>query len=119
MILLAPAYSILAKAAEDAGQPVRYEVFADRTYMDDGQLMPRSQKGAVIHDSDTCVAHVLQMLKANAIVTTNGVHLPCRIDSICVHGDGAEAVATARAVRLALEASGYSLQPLCFSDSDQ
>lgn len=119
MILLAPAYSILAKAAEDAGQPVRYEVFADRTYMDDGQLTPRSQKGAVIHDSDTCVAHVLQMLKANAIVTTNGVHLPCRIDSICVHGDGAEAVATARAVRLALEASGYSLQPLCFSDSDQ
>ena len=47
-----------------------------------------------------------------AIVTANGVHLPCRIDSICVHGDGPEAVSTAQAVRLALETAGYSLEPL-------
>jgi 5-oxoprolinase (ATP-hydrolysing) subunit A len=113
MILLAPAHSILAKAAEDADQPVRYEVFADRTYLDDGQLVPRSCEGAVIHDSQDCVEHVLRMLKAKAIVTTNGLHLPCRIDSICVHGDGPEAVATAQAIRLALEAVGYSLEPLC------
>lgn len=113
MILLAPAYSILAKVAENAGQPVRYEVFADRTYLDDGQLTPRSREGAVIHDSQACVEHVLGMLKAHAIVTANGLHLPCRIDSICVHGDGPEAVATAKAIRLALEAIGYTLEPLC------
>ena len=113
MILLAPAYSILAKVAEDAGQPVRYEVFADRTYLDDGQLTPRSREGAVIHDSQACVEHVLRMLNAHAIVTANGLHLPCRIDSICVHGDGPEAVATAQAIRLALEAAGYTLEPLC------
>jgi len=118
MILLAPAHSALAKAAQDAGQPVRYEVFADRTYLDDGQLTPRSREGAVIHDSQTCVEHVLRMLKAQAIVTTSGLHLPCRIDSICVHGDGVEAVATAKAIRLALEAAGYALVPLCDLSGD-
>lgn len=112
LILLAPPYSALAQAAEEAGQPVRYEVFADRTYLDDGQLMPRSRDGAVIHDSQACVAHVLRMVHAKAIVTASGMHLPCRIDSICVHGDGPEAVATAQAVRLALEATGYTLEPL-------
>jgi len=118
MILLAPAHSALAKAAQDAGQPVRYEVFADRTYLDDGQLTPRSREGAVIHDSQTCVEHVLRMLKAQAIVTTRGLHLPCRIDSICVHGDAVEAVATAKAIRLALEAAGYALVPLCDLSGD-
>ena len=113
MILLAPAHSILAKAAEDVGQPVRYEVFADRTYLDDGQLTPRSREGAVIHDSQRCVDHVLRMINAQAIVSASGLHLPCRIDSICVHGDGVEAVATAKAIRLALEAAGYTLKPLC------
>ena len=113
LVLLAPPYSTLAKTAEEVGQPVRYEVFADRTYLDDGQLTPRSREGAVIHDSQACVDHVLRMMHAKAIVTTNELHLPCRIDSICVHGDGPEAVATAQAVRLALEAAGYLLTPLC------
>jgi len=119
LILLAPPYSTLAKAAEDAGQPVRYEVFADRTYLDDGQLTPRSREGAVIHDSQACVSHVLRMLSAKAIVTANGLHLPCRIDSICVHGDGPEAVATAQAIRLALEAAGYTLTALPQLGDDQ
>lgn len=112
LILLAPAHSVLASAAEAAGLPVRYEVFADRAYLDDGQLMPRSRPGAVLHDAPACVDHVLRMLQAQAIVTATDKQLPCRIDSICVHGDGPEAVKTARAVRQALEAAGYTLQPL-------
>lgn len=112
LILLAPAHSELVKAAETAGQPVRHEVFADRAYLDDGQLMPRSQPGAVLHDTQACVAHVLRMLEAQAIVATNGHRLPTRIDSVCVHGDGPEAVATARAIRLALQQAGYTLAPL-------
>ena len=112
LILLAPAHSELVKAAEAAGQPVRHEVFADRAYLDDGQLMPRSQPGAVLHDTQACVAHVLRMLEAQAIVASNGHRLPTRIDSVCVHGDGPEAVATARAIRLALQQAGYTLAPL-------
>jgi UPF0271 protein len=58
------------------------------------------------------VAHVLRMLEAQAIVATSGHRLPTRIDSVCVHGDGPEAVATARAIRLALQQAGYTLAPL-------
>jgi UPF0271 protein len=89
--------------------PVRYEVFADRAYLDDGQLMPRAREGAVLHDAQACVDHVLRMLSAQAIVAASGHQLPTRIDSICVHGDGAEAVATASAIREALVSQDYRL----------
>jgi UPF0271 protein len=109
LILLAPAHSKLVQAAEAAGMPVRYEVFADRAYLDDGQLMPRSREGAVLHDAQVCVNHVLRMLSAQAIVAASGHQLPTRIDSICVHGDGVEAVATASAIREALVSQGYRM----------
>jgi UPF0271 protein len=112
LILLAPAHSALVQAAESAGLPVRYEVFADRAYLDDGQLMPRAQPGAVLHEPKACVAHVLRMLRARAIVAASGHQLPTRIDSICVHGDGPDAVATASAVRQALVSANYSLVAL-------
>ena len=112
LILLAPAHSELVKAGNVAGLTVRQEVFADRAYLDDGQLVPRSRPGAVLHDTAACVAHVLRMLEAQAIVTASGQRLPTRIDSICVHGDAPEAVDTARAVRQAIEAAGYALAPL-------
>ena len=112
LMLLAPAHSQLVQAAEMAGMPVRYEVFADRAYLDDGQLMPRSREGAVLHDAQACVDHVLRMLSAQAIVAASGHRLPTRIDSICVHGDGADAVATASAIHQALENNGYRLVAL-------
>ncbi len=112
LILLAPAHSELARAGEAAGLPVRYEVFADRAYLDDGQLMPRSRPGAVLHDAQQCVEHVLAMLREQAIVAASGHRLPTRIDSICVHGDGPEAVASARLIRQALEQAGYQLAAL-------
>lgn len=112
LILLAPAHSALVRAAEAAGLSVRYEVFADRAYLDDGQLMPRSRPGAVLHDAQDCVAHVLRMLHEKAIVTATGGFLPTRIDSICVHGDGPDAVHTARLIRQTLASEGYTLVPL-------
>ena len=112
LILLAPAHSELARAGEAAGLPVRYEVFADRAYLDDGQLMPRSRPGAVLHDAQQCVDHVLAMLREQAIVAASGHRLPTRIDSICVHGDGPEAVASARLIRQALEQASYRLAAL-------
>ena len=112
LILLAPAHSVLAQRGEAAGLPVRFEVFADRSYLDDGQLMPRARAGAVLHDAAQCVEHVLRMVSEQAIVAHSGVRLPTRIDSICLHGDGADAVTSARQVRAALEAAGYTLAPL-------
>lgn len=112
LILLAPAHSELVKAAQASGLAVRHEVFADRAYLDDGQLMPRSQAGAVLHNPQQCVAHVMQMLKAQAIVAANGHHLPTRIDSICLHGDGPQATTSARLIRQTLIDANYDLVPL-------
>ena len=112
LILLAPAHSALERAGEAAGLRVAREVFADRSYQADGQLTPRSQPGAVLHGAQDCVQHVLLMLEAGGIVTTDGQRLPTRIDSICVHGDGPGAVEAARAIRAALEAAGHRLVTL-------
>lgn len=112
LILLAPAQSALERAGEAAGLRVAREVFADRSYQPDGQLTPRSQPGAVLHGAQDCVQHVLRMLDAGGIVTTDGQRLPTRIDSICVHGDGPGAVEAARAIRTALEAAGHRLVTL-------
>jgi UPF0271 protein len=112
LVLLAPALSELSAAGRTAGLRVADEIFADRAYTDAGTLVPRSQPGAVLHDSDACVAHVLRMVERGGIVTTGGALLPCTFHSICVHGDNADAVATARAVRDALVAAGHRMTPL-------
>lgn len=112
LILLAPALSALERAGEAAGLRVCREVFADRTYQADGQLTPRAQPGAVLHEAQDCVNHVLRMLDAGGIVTTDGRLLPTAIHSICVHGDGPGAVAAARAIRTTLEAAGHRLAGL-------
>jgi UPF0271 protein len=112
LILLAPAYSRLATAGERIGLPVILEIFADRAYQDDGQLMPRSQPGAMIHGTDAALAHVLRMLDEQAIVSVNGKRLPTRVQSICVHGDNPEAVATASDLRRGIEAADYSIVSL-------
>ena len=112
LILLAPALSALESAGMAAGLRVGREVFADRTYQADGQLTPRSQPGSVLHETSDCVLHVQRMLDAGGIVTADGQRLPTPIHSICVHGDGPDAVASAQQIRLALEKAGYQHAPL-------
>jgi UPF0271 protein len=107
MMLLAPAYSQLAIAGERIGLPVILEVFADRAYQDDGQLVPRSHPGAMIHGTDAALAHVLRMLDEQAIISRDGKRLPTRVQSICVHGDNPEAVTTASHLRRGIETAGY------------
>lgn len=112
LILMAPALSQLAAAGRAAGLRVADEVFADRAYTEDGNLVPRSMPGAVLHGSAECLAHVLHMLERGGIVTLTGQLLPCDFHSICVHGDSPHAVATAAAVRDGLIAAGYRLRAL-------
>jgi len=112
LILLAPALSQLAAAGRESGLRVVEEIFADRAYLDDGQLVPRSRADAMIHGAETALAHVHRMLEEGAIVSLSGKRLPVRAGSVCVHGDNAEAVATARRLREGLEAAGYAIAPL-------
>ncbi|MEF8704642.1 MAG: 5-oxoprolinase subunit PxpA [Candidatus Accumulibacter sp. UW26] len=109
LILLAPALSKLLLAGAAAGLQVAAEVFADRSYTDTGKLVPRSQPGAVLHSADACVEQVLRMLEAGGIVSLGGELIHTEFHSICVHGDGPQAVATATAIRTALLGAGIRL----------
>jgi len=112
LILLAPALSELARAGCAAGLPVVEEIFADRAYLDDGSLAPRSRPDAMIHGAEASLAHVVAMLDEQALISVSGARLPTAIGSICVHGDGPDAVRTARFLRAELLARGARLAPL-------
>lgn len=112
LILLAPACSQLVLAGQRAGLAVALEIFADRAYQDDGRLRPRTQPGAMIHGAEAALAHVLAMLEAGGLIGQQGKVLPTAIASICVHGDGPDAVATAQALRAGLQAAGWQLAGL-------
>ena len=112
LILLAPALSQLQLAGEAAGLPVGIEVFADRAYTDVGNLVPRSQPGAVLHSAEDCSAHVLRFVEADGIVCASGKVLKTPFHSICVHGDGPEAVSAAAMIRESLQEKGCRLVPL-------
>ena len=109
LILLAPAASQMALAGKEIGLKIVEEIFADRAYLDDGNLVPRSQPGAMIHGAEASFAHVLRMVEENALISINGKRIPVNPQSICVHGDNAEAVAVAQAIRDGLTKAGYTL----------
>ncbi len=112
MILLAPAASQLIAAGRGMGLPVVEEIFADRAYMDDGNLVPRSQPGAMVHGAEASLQHVMRMVEESALISINGKRIPVNPQSICVHGDNADAVATAQAIRDGLLGAGYALKAI-------
>jgi UPF0271 protein len=112
LILLAPAASQLVAAGRAAGLTVVEEIFADRAYLPDGQLVPRSRADAMVHGAEACLAHVLAMLEAGALIAIDGSRIATPIGSICVHGDNPEAVTVARHLREQLEARGYEIRSL-------
>jgi len=110
LTLLAIALSEQTRAGARAGLRVVNEIFADRAYLDDGRLQPRSQKGAVIEDIERACARTRDMLASGGLRTVTGKLLPTPIDSICVHGDAPLAVEMARRLRGDLEGDGWTLR---------
>ena len=94
--------SWLVKAAEEAGLKAVSEVFADRTYQDDGSLTPRSRSDAMIETEEKALQQVLQMVTQQQVTSVNGITVPLTTQTICLHGDGAHAVPFAKAVHEAL-----------------
>ena len=109
LVLLAPAASQLIAAGRDKGLPVVEEIFADRAYLDDGNLVPRSQPGAMVHGAEASLQHVMRMVEESALISINGKRIPVKPQSICVHGDNTDAVATAQAIRDGLLKAGFGL----------
>ncbi len=112
LILLAPAASQLVVAGRVAGLRVVEEIFADRAYLPDGQLVPRARPDAMIHGPAACLAHVLAMLEAGALIAVDGTRIATPIGSICVHGDTPDAVGVAGHLRERLGARGHQVVSL-------
>jgi UPF0271 protein len=98
--------SALARLAAEAGLRVVAEGFADRGYLPDGRLVPRSTPGAVLSSVDDVVAQAVRMAVEGVVVAVDGSTVPMPVESLCVHGDTPGAVAMASRVREALLAAG-------------
>ena len=112
LIFLVPTGSEMEKAGNKIDLKVAAEIFADRNYEDNGNLISRSKKNAMITDPRTAENHVIKMVQNQAINCYSGKQIACDIDSICVHGDGISAVNTAKQIKEGLLKSGVTLLAL-------
>lgn len=110
LILLGGPNSEMGKAAAAHGLSFVAEGFIDRRYSDDGHLISRTQPGAVIADQDDRLGQARRLATTGAVVTASGQTLDIKARSLCVHGDSAGAVETARQARAAIEAEGVTIR---------
>lgn len=109
--LLAISGTALETAGADAGLQVFSEVFADRAYLPNGRLVPRSHPDAMIHDADFAAKRLITLLETGLMPTLDGPAIRLAAQSICVHGDSPGAVAMAAHIRASLAAAGVRLAP--------
>ena len=112
LIFLVPTGSQMEKAGKKLGMKIAAEIFADRNYEDNGNLVSRSKDNAMIIDPEIAKKHVIKMVENQALNCYSGKQIPCEIDSVCVHGDGKSAVNTAKQIKEGLIKSGMTLNPL-------
>jgi UPF0271 protein len=110
LTLFVLANSELWNVARQRGLRVASEVFADRTYRRDGSLTPRSQADALIHNEDAATRQVLRMLRESVVRATDGTEIAIKADTVCLHGDGPNAVAFAQRLRRELAAAGVEVK---------
>jgi UPF0271 protein len=101
----------MAQIASAAGVSVVSEAFADRGYQPSGALVPRSEPGAVLDDPAEIADRAVRMARDGEVHTAAGERVALQPRSLCVHGDSPNAVASARAVRAALESAGIQVRP--------
>ncbi|WP_196593740.1 LamB/YcsF family protein [Pectinatus sottacetonis] len=111
LILFGLAGSELIKAGEKAGLKTASEVFADRAYLSDGSLMPRSEPGAVLSDDKAAIRQALQMIKTGTVTASDGKSLTVRADTMCIHGDNAKALIFAQKINAALHEADIKISP--------
>ncbi|MFY7912445.1 MAG: 5-oxoprolinase subunit PxpA [Emticicia sp.] len=99
LILYGLSGSHLITEAEKIGLRTASEVFADRTYQNDGSLTPRTQANAMIESTQEAVNQVIMMIEKQAVISTEGKEVGLKADTVCIHGDGIHAVEFARELR--------------------
>jgi 5-oxoprolinase (ATP-hydrolysing) subunit A len=111
LILFGLSGSVSITAAAEAGLRTAAEVFADRTYQPDGRLTPRSLPNALIQTDEDAIAQVLGFVNSGSVTAVSGEIVSVRCDTVCVHGDGANAVSVAASIRKAILNSGVRVAP--------
>jgi len=112
LIYLVPTGSKMETAAMEFNMKIACEIFADRNYEDDGNLVSRSKADAIITDPEKCKKHVLEMVKNQSLNCLSGKKIPCQIDSICIHGDNIQSLETAKQIKKVLEENNICLKSL-------
>jgi UPF0271 protein len=112
LIYLVPTGSKMEQAAKKLNMKVACEIFADRNYEDDGNLVSRKKSNALIIDPEEAKKHVLNMIKNQSLNCHSGKQIPCEIDSVCIHGDNMSSLATAESIKKMLITNGLKLKPL-------
>jgi len=111
LIFVVLADSRLVTAGEKANLPMVHEVFADRAYEDDGQLVSRRKPGAVLHDAGQITDRVVRMVEDGEVISVTGKRMKMRMDTVCIHGDTPGAVEIARVLRKGLSDAGIAVAP--------
>ena len=112
IIYLVPTGSKMETAAKKFNMKIACEIFADRNYEDNGNLVSRNKPNALIIDPEQAQKHVLSMVKNQAINCLSGKQLPCEIDSVCIHGDNESSLETAKSIKDNLVNNNLILKPL-------
>jgi len=112
IIFLVPTGSQMEVAAKKLNMKIACEIFADRNYEDDGNLVSRAKDHALITDPNMAKKHVLSMVNNQTINCFSGKQIPCKIDSVCIHGDNESSLATAKSIKENLLSNGLILKPL-------
>ncbi len=107
---LSGSYSL--KEAKAMGLKIAAEVFADRTYQDDGSLTPRSQSNALITEENESLQQVLRMIQEGLVISVNGKQVPIDAETICIHGDGAHAVVFAKQIYHTLQTHSIGIKSI-------
>lgn len=102
----------LKKRAAQAGIRLALEAFPDRAYTDNGDLMPRRYKGAVLKDPEVIAQRALTMINNGGVESENGTWIAMDIDTLCIHGDNGESIRAARQIREAAASQGIDIRPL-------
>ena len=112
LIYLVPTGSKMQEAAKKLNMKIACEIFADRNYEDDGNLVSRKKSNALITDPEIAKKHVLTMVKNQALNCHSGKQIPCEIDSVCIHGDNMSSLNTAKIIKENLLENGLKLKKL-------
>jgi UPF0271 protein len=112
IIYLVPTGSKMQEAAKKFDMKFACEIFADRNYEDDGNLVSRKKSHALITDPEQAKKHVLKMVQTQSLNCHSGKQIPCEIDSVCIHGDNLSSLSTAKSIKNNLIENGLELKTL-------